>query len=169
RNVTLPFLSIRSLRTLTPAPTRIIGPDGLALSRASKANPRRHAFPGPVRSHLVVVGDEPIDLGLELGDRADGWLTGQERLHRLVEALDLAAGLRMVGTGVAELDPEREQLGLHHVGSSPVPGRVDAAVVGQQRRRQPPALTCGPEDPKDLWCRRGPKDLGRHGQAGVVV
>ena len=37
RNVTLPFLSIRSLRTLTPAPTRIIGPDGLALSRASKA------------------------------------------------------------------------------------------------------------------------------------
>ena len=37
RNVTLPLLSIRSLRTLTPAPTRIIGPDGLALSRASKA------------------------------------------------------------------------------------------------------------------------------------
>jgi len=37
RNVTLPLLSIRSLRTLTPAPTRIIGPDGLALARASKA------------------------------------------------------------------------------------------------------------------------------------
>jgi len=36
-----------------------------------------------VRSHLVVVGDEPIDLGLELGDRAGGWLTGQEVRWRI--------------------------------------------------------------------------------------
>jgi hypothetical protein len=35
--VSFPFLSIRSRRTRTPAPTLIFGPDGRALSRASNA------------------------------------------------------------------------------------------------------------------------------------
>jgi hypothetical protein len=37
RSVTLPFLSIRSRRTRTPAPTEILGPEGLARSRAWNA------------------------------------------------------------------------------------------------------------------------------------
>ena len=80
-------------------------------------------------------------MGLQHRDRVRGVLLGQERLHRLVEPLHLAAGLWVVGTGVPVVDPEREQLGLHNVGSAPVPGRVDAAVVGEQRRREPPACT----------------------------
>src|SRR5215211_1643233 len=48
----------------------------------------------------------------------------------------------MVRTRMAIVDPERQQLGLHHVGPTAVPRRVDAPVVGQQRRRithRPPA------------------------------
>jgi len=50
-----------------------------------------------MRTDFVVVGDEAIDLGLELRDRLGARLFVEELLERLVEALDLAAGLRVIG------------------------------------------------------------------------
>ena len=55
---------------------------------------------GPVGADLVVVGDEAIHLRLELGDRMGSGLFAKEPLERLVEALDLAAGLGLIGPRV---------------------------------------------------------------------
>jgi hypothetical protein len=42
-----------------------------------------------VRSAVVVVGDEGVEEGLELGDGGRlGWLGGQPLLHRLLEPFD---------------------------------------------------------------------------------
>jgi hypothetical protein len=59
---------------------------------------------GPVGSDGVVVGPEPVELGLELGE-GGGWrLFGQPFLEGLVEAFDLAASLGVVGAGVLVVD-----------------------------------------------------------------
>jgi hypothetical protein len=55
----------------------------------------------PVRPPGVVVVPEPVELGLELGDLRRGRLPGEPALLGLVEALDLAAGLRVVGVARA--------------------------------------------------------------------
>src|SRR5687767_570295 len=54
----------------------------------------------PVWADLVVVGAEGLELALQLGGRCRRTLTGEEALERLVEPLDLAAGLRVVGPRV---------------------------------------------------------------------
>jgi len=64
---------------------------------------------GSVGSDGVVVGDEAIDLGLQRVDGRRRWLFGEEYLQRLMEAFDFAASLGMVGPGVFELDPQREE------------------------------------------------------------
>jgi hypothetical protein len=51
---------------------------------------------GTMRPDMVVVGDETVQLGLELGHRGARVLALEELLERLMEALDLAAGLRMI-------------------------------------------------------------------------
>jgi hypothetical protein len=51
----------------------------------------------PVRSHAVVVGAEAIELRLQLGERSSRPLLGEPALERLVEPLDLPAGLRVIG------------------------------------------------------------------------
>ncbi len=75
----------------------------------------------------------------------------------------------MIGPGVAIVDPEGEQLGLHHVGSAAVPGRVDAAVVGEQCRGQPPACAGFLEGPQHSGSRRGAKNMRSHRQPRVIV
>jgi len=52
---------------------------------------------GPVRADVVVVVSEGIELALELCERLRGRPLGQVALERLVQALDLAAGLRVIG------------------------------------------------------------------------
>jgi hypothetical protein len=64
-------------------------------------------------SLLVVVGDEAIAVGLELGHGVGG-LLGEELLERLVEPFDLAAGLGVVGTRVFESDTERFEQCFDH-------------------------------------------------------
>jgi predicted ATPase len=56
----------------------------------------------PVRPEGVVVDGEGVELGLQLVEVGGAGLPGQPPLLRLVEALDLAAGLWVVGPGVAE-------------------------------------------------------------------
>jgi hypothetical protein len=50
-----------------------------------------------VRAHGVVVGEEFVDLVLQLGDGRRGGLGAQVLFEGLVEAFDLAAGLRLSG------------------------------------------------------------------------
>ena len=66
----------------------------------------------PVRADVVVVVGEGIELALQCGERLGGGLLGQVALERLVQALDLAAGLGVVGARVLELDAEALELVL---------------------------------------------------------
>jgi hypothetical protein len=65
-----------------------------------------------VRADGVVVAGEGVELVLQGGDVAGGGLAGEPFLQGLVEALDLAAGLRVVGAGVPEADVQGGQLDL---------------------------------------------------------
>jgi hypothetical protein len=102
---------------------------GLGLDARAVGLRRRPALKRAVRAPLVVVGDEALDLCLQPRQRVRLTLRRQVLLERLVEALDLAAGLRVVGARVLLEDAERDQLGLDR--AAPVTGRcgVDRAVV----------------------------------------
>ena len=60
----------------------------------------------------------------------------QVALERLVQALNLAAGLRVVGPRVLELDAEALELVLEQHLAVAVGAREDGAVVREQRSRQ---------------------------------
>ena len=55
----------------------------------------------------VVVGGELVELGLQPADGGGGVVAGEPFFEGLVEALDLAAGLRVVGAAVSEGYPQR--------------------------------------------------------------
>ena len=59
----------------------------------------------PMRAGIVVVGPEPVQLGLELLYSLGPWLFGLPTFQGLVGALHLAAGLGVVGAGVLVGDP----------------------------------------------------------------
>jgi hypothetical protein len=63
-----------------------------------------------VGSDGVVVAGEPVELALQSAQGGRRRLGGQPFLLGLVEPFDFAAGLRMVGPGVVEFDPEDTQL-----------------------------------------------------------
>lgn len=68
----------------------------------------------PVGAVVVVDQAEQVELGLQVLDRCGGWLLGEPFLEGLVNAFDLAAGLGVVGPGVASADPELgERVGEH--------------------------------------------------------
>ena len=71
---------------------------------------RRAAIEGSVRSLLVVGGAEGIELELEVGNRLGRSLPGEKELQGLVEALHLAAGLRVIWRGVEALNAEAVEL-----------------------------------------------------------
>src|SRR5579863_125231 len=74
----------------------------------------------PVRTALVVIGDEGVDLALQLRERSSSALLGQILLHGLVKALDLATRLGMVGTGVLADHPQTLELDLERRLPAPV-------------------------------------------------
>ena len=79
-----------------------------------------------MRPALVVLVDEGVEQGLELGD--GGGLVGlgaQPLLHGLLEAFDLAAGGGVVGSGVLLDDVEAAEFVLEGV----------AAAGGRRRSR----------------------------------
>jgi hypothetical protein len=73
------------------------------------------AVQGTVRPDGVVVGAEAVQLALQLGDRGGGGLGGEPLLQGLMEALDLAASLGVVGAGVG--DPDAAEAALHFEGN----------------------------------------------------
>src|SRR5947209_9557869 len=80
--------------------------DGSGLSSRSRLDSggeglgRGAPIEGAVGACVVVVETEGIELSLEAGQRRRARLAGEEALEGLMQALDLAAGLRMVGSGV---------------------------------------------------------------------
>jgi hypothetical protein len=86
----------------------------------------------------VVVAAEPVQLPLEFLHGGGGWLRGEPLLLGLVEALDLAAGLRVVGPGVVEEDPSLAELDLEGdpAAASGCAGE-DRAVVGEHPAGMP--------------------------------
>src|SRR5436309_270328 len=61
----------------------------------AEALPRRDSSDRSVRPTPVVVVAEPVELGLQLSERVDAGLVAQPLLQCLLEAFDLAAGLRV--------------------------------------------------------------------------
>lgn len=61
---------------------------------------------------MVVVGDERVDLGLECADCRGAGLSAEPFLHRLLEALDLAACRWMVGSAVLLTHPKSDEFGF---------------------------------------------------------
>src|SRR5688572_23888982 len=122
---------MRSRRTRCSAGMMMPRRRGVALVRAAKAWAGVRRPRARVRSYPVVVRAKAVELGLELGEGPGATLFGQSLLEGLVEALDLAAGLGVVGPGVLVVDAESEQLELDGAGAVAALGGEDGAVVGQ--------------------------------------
>jgi len=107
-----------------------------------RRRPRGAAAQCSMRPLVVVVAGEPVELGLQVGDRDGAGLADQPAFQGLVEALHLAAGLGVVGAGVTGSDPQGVQFQLDRAATSPTRGcGEDRAVVGQQRGWEP--IGCG--------------------------
>ena len=128
---------------------------------------------GAVRAAVVVLVDEGVEQGLQLGDR--GGLVGlgaEPVLHGLLESLDLAAGGGVAGSGVLLDDVQASELVLEGVASAAAAGEpdgVDHAVVGQGGGRDPMwAAACAEGGGDD---RAGDPAVGGdvQGVAGAVV
>jgi hypothetical protein len=87
-----------------------------------------------VRPDLAVVRAERIELGLQLSDRGRRLLLGEVALERLVEPLDLPAGLGVVGAGVDVADPKAVALELDRAPATTTWSRREhRAVIGKER------------------------------------
>jgi len=84
----------------------------------------------------VVVVAKGVELKLQLGKRARWSLLAEKALEGLVKALDLAAGLWMVGRGVFEDDAEALQLELQKNLAASRLGGEDGSVVAKQGGRK---------------------------------
>ena len=117
------------------------GPVGLAGGAAGQ---------GAVGALLVVVVAELVELALQLGECSGGRSGAQPALQGLVEALDLALGLRVSGCAVLLLDAEEREEVFEGVAAAAEAGGVDAAVVGQRARWRAVIVDHG----KECWRRR---------------
>ena len=61
-------------------------------------------------SLLVVVGDERVELVLQLGERGRGVMRGEPLLERLLEPFNFPAGLWVIRPGVPDADTERSEV-----------------------------------------------------------
>ena len=80
---------------------------GLQVSRVIGYSVSPGPAEGPVWSAGVVGLGELVELGLETDKAGGGGLSGEPPFQGLVEAFDLALGLRVVGVAVLLLDAER--------------------------------------------------------------
>ena len=84
-----------------------------------------------VGAMVVVVFAEPVELALQVGAGRGRRVGGEPALQGLVEAFDLALGLRCPGDPFFWRMPRSEQV-FERVASAGEAGGVDAAVVGQR-------------------------------------
>jgi hypothetical protein len=122
-----------------------------------------------VRSDVVVVVAEAVELGLELVERRGGWLFGEPPFEGLVEAFDLAAGLGVVGAGVLVVDPQPDELEFDGTGAVAALGGEDRPVVGEHRGRIAPGSGAEMERGDHVGSFGGHKRLGGDHEPGMVV
>ena len=122
-----------------------------------------------VRPDLVVVGAERIELGLQLRQRCCRILLGEVALERLVEPLDLAAGLGVIGPGVDVFDPQLVALELQGAASTSGSRGEHRTVIGQQRRREPLGRSGFVEARHHVGSLEHAKGIGAHQEPGVVI
>jgi len=113
---------------------------GFGLEASIEDSDRSLAIEGAVRSAVVVVVAEGVELELQLVQGGGGSLLAKEALEGLVEALDFAAGLRVIGTGVLEVDAQTLKLQLEEDLAAAGLGGEDGGVVAEQRGRQTEAI-----------------------------
>src|SRR6516164_10174770 len=87
-------------------------------------------------SVLVVVVTKRVELELQVSQRKRPGLFSQEALQRLMEALDFATGLRVIGGRVNAADAEAFKLGFEDDFAAPRTAAEDGRVVAQQTRRE---------------------------------
>src|SRR5260370_28249685 len=116
-----------------------------------------------MRSLLVVVEAEGVELELKMS-RALGWgLPLQVALQGLVEALDFAAGLGVIRTRVPGLDSQSVELRFEHDPALAWCAAEDRRVVAQELGRIAIALSCEVEGLKHVWRFNGAE--GDRGEA----
>ena len=115
------------------------------LEAGVEGNQGRPALQGAEGTVVVAVGAEGVELQLEVSNGLRGRLFGEVALQGLVEALDLAAGLRVGRRGVLGGDGEALQFALEQDLALARGAGEDGAVVGRQ----------GPRGSRTQWRRRG--------------
>ena len=101
---------------------------------------RRAATERAVGPLGVVDLGERVELGLQVRDGRAGIMRGEPAFERLVEALDLAAGLGMVGTRVRQSDVQRGEVTFERdLAAAAGGGGEDRGVVGEHAGGQPVA------------------------------
>lgn len=90
-----------------------------------------------VRTLLVVMRSELVELALQLRDAGGGCSGPQPALQGLVKPLGLALGLGVSGGAVLLPDTEDREQVLERVAPAGEPGRVDAPVIRERARRRP--------------------------------
>ena len=89
-----------------------------------------------MRPDLVVDAGEAVQLGLQFGDRWRRLVERRASASGLVEALDLALGLGMVGMAVLLCDAEVGEQVFEAVAAAGEAGSVDRAIVSECGLRQ---------------------------------
>ena len=84
--------------------------DGLRLDLGVEDRHGRLPIERTMGSVIVVVVEEDTELRLQFLEGGRGWLLLEEAFEGLVEALDLTAGLRVIGSGVLEDDAQALEL-----------------------------------------------------------
>ncbi len=127
----------------------------------------------PVGALVVVVAGEGVELGLELGEVGGlGCLGAEPFFEGLLEAFDLALGLRVAGLAVFLLDVQAAQFVLEAVAAAAAagePGGEHHAVAGQRGGRD---AVLGDRGAERLdHDRAGDRQVAGHPQGvpGVVI
>ena len=95
---------------------------------------------------LVVIGDKPIDLALELCHGTGRRLLVQEAFERLVKAFDLSAGLRMVGPRMFVDDAHLAEQCFERRHTATRTAVEDRTIVSQVRNWIVPLMKSYPND-----------------------
>jgi hypothetical protein len=118
----------------------------------------------------VVVAGEPVELAFQPGQRRGPRLGGQPFLLGLVEPFHLAAGLRMVGPGVVELDSKDAEFDFQGDPTfAALFGGEDRPVVGEHPGRDSPGVEGFPEAGHHIEAGGVAADVAAQTEPGVVV
>lgn len=121
-----------------------------------------------MRSHLVVVAHDVKEDRLHL-EGCRGGVLGQELLQGAVPALDLSAGLWMVGRRVLVEHATLEQVTLEARAPAARARVADGPVVAQHARRRSKHRTRVGKDVAHVEARDGHEDVAGHHPPRVVV